>query len=161
MSYMFDGCSGLTELDVSRFQTGNVIKMNSMFRDCSLLEKLSVNTDGWDTSKVTTMGFMFYNCSNLSLLDVSRFQTGNVTTMQQMFSGCSSLKVLDVSSDTWDTSKVEDMRFMFYNCSELDGLDLSNWQLNENLDTSSMFGGTRWSSEPLISAEGSGTLKKQ
>ena len=34
MSYMFSECSSLTTLDLSKFDTGNVTDMNSMFQKC-------------------------------------------------------------------------------------------------------------------------------
>ena len=60
---MFDGCSSLTSLDLSNFNTSNVTRMNSMF----------------------------YGCSSLTSLDLSNCDTSNVTNMSAMFSGCSSL----------------------------------------------------------------------
>ena len=43
-----------------------------------------------------SMGYMFYNCSSLTSLDVSKFDTSKVTTMSYMFSSCSKLSSLDV-----------------------------------------------------------------
>jgi len=42
-----------------------------MFQGCSSLTALDVS--GFDTSLVTSMGSMFYNCSSLTALDVSGF----------------------------------------------------------------------------------------
>lgn len=43
-----------------------------------------------DTSQVTSMSYMFYDC--LSLVSVPDLDTSKVTNMNFMFSGCSSLK---------------------------------------------------------------------
>ena len=64
-----------------------------------------------NTSCVTDMSQMFFDCSSLTTLDLSHFDTSNVTEMRGMFSGCSALTTLDVSH--FDTSKVEDMSNMF------------------------------------------------
>ncbi len=40
---MFSGCFSLKELDVSNFNTNNVINMQLMFYRCSSLEKLNIN----------------------------------------------------------------------------------------------------------------------
>ena len=64
-----------------------------------------------DTSKVTDMSFMFWGCSSLQSLDVSRFDTSNVKNMGWMFHGCSSLQSLDMSG--FDTSNVTNMGGMF------------------------------------------------
>ena len=50
---------------------------------------------------------MFSECSNLTNLDVSNFNTSNVTSMSEMFSGCSNLTNLDVSN--FNTSNVTNM----------------------------------------------------
>ena len=47
-----------------------------------------------DTSKVTDMHEMFYNCSALTSLDLSGWNTINVTDMNNMFYSCSALKTI-------------------------------------------------------------------
>ena len=49
-----------------------------------------------DTSEITNMYAMFYECSSLTTLDLSSFDTSAVTSMVSMFSGCSSLTTLDL-----------------------------------------------------------------
>ena len=97
--------------------------MRELFYDCSALEELDVSK--FDTSKVTTMHGMFNNCRLLTKLNVSKFDTSKVTDMYGMFNGCSALKELDVSK--FDTSKVTDMASMFCDCRALTELDLSNF----------------------------------
>ena len=86
-----------------------------MFLQCSSLTSLDVSN--FDTSNVTKMGSMFSGCSSLTALDVSNFDTSKVTNMSWMFSHCFSLTELDLSN--FDTSKVTDMSLMFYNCPSL------------------------------------------
>ncbi len=71
------------------------------------------------------MNWMFNNCSSLTTLDLSNFNTANVTDMNCMFSDCSSLTTLDLSN--FNTANVKDMELMFYYCSSLTTLDLSNF----------------------------------
>ena len=92
MTAMFYGCSGLTTLDLS----------------------------GWNTANVTYMSNMFYNCSSLSSLDLSAWNTGNVTTMSNMFRGCSSLTTIYAGSG-WSTESVTDSGWMFDGCTSLVG----------------------------------------
>jgi surface protein len=54
---------------------------------------------------------MFYDCSGLTSLDVSGFDTSNVTDMQCMFDDCFGLTSLDVSG--FNTSNVKNMNSMF------------------------------------------------
>ncbi len=101
VSYMFGGCSSLTTLDLSNFDTSNVTNMDRMFEDCSSLTTLDLSS--FDTSKVTDMEGMFNGCSSLTTLDLSNFDTSKVTDMVCMFFGCS-LTNLDLSN--FETSKV-------------------------------------------------------
>ena len=78
MKKMFSGCSSLTSLDLSHFDTRNVEIMIEMFR----------------------------NCESLTSLDLSNFETQNCESMRGMFSGCKKLTYLDISgfSDYGETS---------------------------------------------------------
>ena len=48
MAYMFNGCTNLTSLDLSNFDTQNVTNMQSMFQNCNKLTSLDVSN--FDTS---------------------------------------------------------------------------------------------------------------
>lgn len=76
MSSMFDGCSSLTELNISNWDTSAVTDMGWMFARCSSLTEL--NLSGWDISSVMNMGAMFDECINLQSLDASGWDTSNV-----------------------------------------------------------------------------------
>jgi surface protein len=89
-----------------------------MFNNCSGLT--SLNLSNFDTSKVTTMSEMFYSCRGLTSLDLSKFDTTNVTSMSSMFHSCSGLTTIYVS-DGWSTDKVTSSSNMFYGCSKLVG----------------------------------------
>ena len=97
--------------------------MGSMFCNCSSLTNLDVSN--FNTANVTNMYGMFSNCSKLTSLDLSNFDTANVTDMGWMFCTCSSLTNLDLSS--FNTANVTDMGYMFCYCSSLTNLDVSNF----------------------------------
>ena len=90
-----------------------------------------------NTSEVTNMSFMFYGCSGLNSLDLSRFNTSKVTSMQSMFNTCSRLKSLDLSH--FNTANVTNMQYMFYGCSGLTSLDLSSFNTSKVTSMYSMF----------------------
>lgn len=123
MSYMFDGCSSLTSLDVSSFNTANVTDMAGMFHGCSSLTSLNVRN--FSTSNVVNMKSMFDGCSLLTSLDVSQFNTAKVTNMESMFDGCSALSFIDLSN--FKTEQVTNMGYMFLNCTSLTSLDVSKF----------------------------------
>ena len=135
LNYMFYGCSNLTNLDLSNFNTQNVTNMREMFCGCSNLTNLDLSN--FNTKNVTDMIGMFYGCSNLTNLDLSNFNTKNVTDMNEMFANCSNLTNLDLSN--FNTKNVTNMMGMFYGCSNLTNLDLSNFNTKNVTDMSRMF----------------------
>ena len=136
-SYLFDGYENLIDVDLSGFDTSNVVNMKCMFNECSNLT--SIKLDGLDTSKVTDMNSMFAQCSNLMSLDLSSFDTSNVTNMWDMFSGCRNLT--NIKLDGFNTSKVTDMCSMFSWCSNLISLDLSGFDTSNVTRMCHMFVG--------------------
>ena len=132
---MFNGCTNLTSLNLSNWNTSNVNAMNSMFYDCSKLTSLDLSH--FDTSNVENIRYMFYNCSKLTSLDLSNFDTSNVTTLSYMFYGCSKLTSLDLSN--FDTSNVIAMINTFNGCTNLTSLDLSNFNTSKVTSMESMF----------------------
>ena len=135
MDSMFSNCSSLTGLDLSSFNTSNVISMDSMFQSCSNLINLDLSS--FNTSNVTDMYAMFDNCSSLISLNLSSFNTSNITNMSSMFPGCSSLTNLNLSS--FNTSNVTNMSGMFNYCLSLTSLDLSNFNTLNVTNMSYMF----------------------
>ena len=73
-----------------------------------------------NTSKVTTMSYMFYGNTSISRLDLSYFDTQKVTSMYSMFDGCSNLTTIYVG-DGWSTEAVTSSSSMFQNCTSLVG----------------------------------------
>ena len=66
MANMFQNCSSLTTLDLSNFDTSNVIVMNNMFQNCSSLTTIDFRNA--DFSSVTRYTNMFGSTSNLSVI---------------------------------------------------------------------------------------------
>ena len=134
-NHIFYGCSSLTNLDLSNFDTKDVMNMSYMFYMCSNLTK--VNLSNINTQKVNNMKLMFYNCSSLTNLNLSSFDTRNVKDMKMMFYNCSSLIKLNVSN--FNTEKVDDMSGMFSDCFSLSQLNLNNFNTTNVKNFSCMF----------------------
>ncbi len=120
--------------DGSKISLGN--DASKLFADGGYMLR-EIDLSGFDTSDVTNMSQMFYNCSGLTSLNISSFDTSNVTDMKKMFSSCTSLTSLDVSS--FKTDRVETMEYMFYACSKLTKLDLSNFETKKVTNMNYMF----------------------
>ena len=71
MSNLFQGCTSLTSIDISNFNTENVISMAALFEGCSSLT--SLNLSNINTDRVQFMFYMFNNCKSLKYLDISSF----------------------------------------------------------------------------------------
>ena len=139
MKSMFSDCKALVTLDVSHFDTSKVTTLANMFNGCESLASLDVSH--FDTSKVTDMSNMFQRCESLATVNVSNWNTNNVTNMQNMFYGCNALTTLDVSN--WNTSNVTAMSLMFYNCSSLTTLDVSHFDTSKVIILANMFNGCK------------------
>lgn len=137
-SCMFRGLRNLRVIDFGNSEVNETtINTQSMFSECSALTTLDVSN--WDTSNVLDMNFMFVRCSSLTTLDVSDWDTSNVANMHAMFDGCSSLAIIDASN--WNTENVTDMAWMFYDCPSLTTLNAVNWNIGNVTDMSHMFSG--------------------
>ena len=130
---------GLTELEtitgLEYLNTENVTNMGRMFYDCSKLTSLDVSK--FNTANVTNMSYMFYNCKALTSLDVTHFNTANVTNMSYMFYNCKALTSLDVTH--FNTANVTNMGYMFYICSSLTLLDVTHFNTAKVTDMRYMF----------------------
>ena len=122
---MFEGCDDITEINLSNFDTSNVISMGHMFHGCSSLN--SLNLSNLNTSRVESMSLMFFGCSSLVSLDLSYFDTSKVEKMHTMFEGCSHLESLNLSN--FNTSNVLNMDFMFSYCKSLISLNISSFNM--------------------------------
>ena len=71
-----------------------IAKTNYMFYECSSLT--NINLSNFNTNNVTNMSWMFYGCSSLTNINLSNFNTQNVTYMSFMFNGCESLNKKDI-----------------------------------------------------------------
>ena len=130
IKYMFLECQ-VQSLDLSSFDTSNVIFMDYMFEEC---QAQSINLSNFDTSNVTDMQSMFYDCHAQSL-DLSNFNTSNVTNMYGMFEECKA-QYIDLSS--FDTNNVTDMSYMFSGC-RAQSLDLSSFDTSNVVEIKEMF----------------------
>lgn len=135
ISYVFNNCAELTQLDLSNWDTRNIQYMIGTFDGCDKLTE--INCSAWNTSKVYNMQVAFYYCKSLQTLPVRDWDTRSVMYMDKAFAYCESLTTLDVSK--WDTSKVVEMTNVFYHCSSLTTLDVSKWKTSNVLRAENLF----------------------
>lgn len=151
-SFMFVD-SNVPEIDLTEFDTANVVNMDYMFLKADLGDRLKVNSftttqaNGSDqntltlnTEGITSMSGMFKDCK-VKHLDLSSLRTHNVTDFSDMFYNCDSL--IDLNVDGFDTSNAEDFNGMFHGCNKLTQLNVKHFNTNSVLHMSYLFSGCR------------------
>ena len=81
-----------TENYVQLIWNYDILSCSDLFRGCSNITEIDLSN--FDTSKVTDIKGMFYNCSSLTSLNLSNINTSKVTNMDDLFAYCSSLTSL-------------------------------------------------------------------
>lgn len=151
-SFMFVDIN-VPELDITEFDTTNVINMDYMFLESDLGDCFSLgsptnaqaNTPGrntltLNTEGVTSMSGMFKDCK-VKHLDLSSLRTNNVTDFSDMFCSCNDL--IDLNVDGFDTSKAKDFHGMFQGCIKLTQLNVKHFNIDSVLHMSYLFSGCR------------------
>lgn len=151
-SFMFVDIN-VPEIDLTEFDTTNVVNMDYMFLKADLGDSFSLgsitNTQANDagrniltlnTEDVTSMSGMFKDCK-VKHLDLSSLRTHNVTDFSDMFYNCDSL--IDLNVDGFDTSNAEDFNGMFHGCNKLTQLNVKHFNANSVLHMSYLFSGCR------------------
>ena len=133
--YWFCNCSELTDIEgIENLNTENVTNMRGMFFNCPNLSSLDLTN--FSTGNVTDMNSMFGYCQ-LSSLDLTSFNTANVTNMYMMFISCPNLSSLDLTS--FNTANVTEMNFMFQGCSALTTIYASEMFVTDQVEGYDMF----------------------
>ena len=118
------------------------------FAGCSQLREIN-GLENLNTSRTTTMAYMFYDCQQLEDISVEKMNTVKVTNMSHMFDNCRHLKEFTSWYSKFIMANVTDASGMFYNCEALEKVIFpSQISSSEKLDdtknltnTSYMFAG--------------------
>lgn len=84
--------TGIEKIDCSCLDTSNVTNMMQMFYECRNLS--SLNISNFDTSKVTNMSYMFEDCKNLDTLNLANFDMSNVINITSILLGCRAISLI-------------------------------------------------------------------
>ena len=126
---MFYGCSDITEMDLSNFESSYVDNMGWMFRNCTSLT--SINLSNFYTTSATKFNRLFQNCSSLTSVDLSKFDSSKVIWFHEMFEDCISLTSIDLSN--FKSINAEKMRQMFKGCIKLEFINMKNFNGSNKL----------------------------
>lgn len=147
-SFMFVD-SNVSEIDLTEFDTTNVVDMDYMFLEANLGDCLSLvsstitqantpdrNILTLNTEGVISMSGMFKDCK-VKHLDLRNLRTDNVTDFSDMFCSCNDL--IDLNVDGFDTSKAKDFHGMFQGCIKLTQLNVKHFNVDNVLHMSCLF----------------------
>ena len=93
----------IISVDFTNFDSSSITEMNFLFYECNSIEE--INFKNFKTSSVEDMSYIFYNCKALKSLDLSDFIAKSVLNISNIFNGCNSLEFLDITN--FDTTNVE------------------------------------------------------
>ena len=145
MNAMFEGDSSLEKLIVKDWNLSNVSQCSYLFSYCTSLNDIEIEPSKDSAGKpqlpfqsTISMSAMFYHCTSLKSVDVSKWDVENVQNFFAMFKECSALQSIK-GLDNWNTTNANDMSSMFYNCNALTNVDVSKWDVKNVTNFSSMF----------------------
>ena len=132
LSDVFARLNTVEVIDISGWDTSNVITMDCMFSQCPKLKKI-IGIENLDVSKSEDVSYMFYGGENLVELDLTNWNPKLLQKTRYMFYGCSNLKIIK-NIENWQLPNIKNVSYMFCNCTKLD-VDLSNWDLTKINDS--------------------------
>ena len=124
ISDAFRNCPSLERIDMNAFRNCNITKLSTLFSSDTKLKNIA-NIGNMNISKADGISYVFSNCSALTQLDLSNWDTSNIQYMIGTFSGCNNLT--EINCSRWNTSKVYNMQAAFYNCKSLQTLPVRDW----------------------------------
>jgi surface protein len=113
LSFLFNRCYSLEELNISNWNTPKNTNLTYTF--CLLNLTSTLDVSNLDTSNVTLMDGCF-SAFKGKVLDVSNWDVRKVTSMQRMFQG-SEIEYLDLSN--WQPDSCTTMWYAFAQCSSM------------------------------------------
>lgn len=133
----FRGCTNLESIDMTNWDTKNLIGFGNMFLDCISLSEIK-GIENIDTSSLNVLSGAFEGCKNLTYLNLDNFVGNYPTSIRGIFSGC--IKLQEVSLRNLITTNIQDMSSMCMSCDALTQLYLGdNWDMRSVTGTTYMF----------------------
>ena len=149
MAWVIPSSEDNTKYDLYMGARGGVIANEDsswLFAHFTDVTEINFNNN-YDTSNALKTAKMFYQCINLSTINVSSFDTRNVTNMDSMFAMYNNVNGVPVENkltniifgDNFSVENVTIMSQLFAGCSKLTTIDVSDWDTSNVIDMSSVF----------------------
>ena len=154
MSNMFYFCDSLPSIDLKKntctakdgsgqytaWNTASLKNTGGMFMDYGGPNHslTTVDTTGWDTSKLETADYMFMECRGLTTVKgIEGWDVSSLKATNNMFADCQGLQTINVAN--WNTASLVNTTAMFSNCTALKNIDISKWDMSKATTNSAMF----------------------
>ena len=134
MREMFYNCYSLESLNDSQFyfSSNSEINISSCFYNCVTLDSFP----NYFNFMANDMRYMFYNCFNISEINLDNLTISTSTNLSYSFYDC---KMLNNFSWVGDLNSVSDTRYMFYNCEMLLSIELPFGGITNSMNMTRMF----------------------
>ena len=155
MQHMFAYCPSLSDLDLSKFETHNVVDYGSCFRGCAFNITTAHNNiiPYLDTAKARDIGGLFMHCTNLTgALNLSSLSSAKAETIASLVEGCTGITSVNISGFTVG-SALSNTSNMFSGCTSLVTIH-TNADFNLNVDQITNSGGMFTSCTNLVGGNG-------
>ena len=134
---MFQGCSKLTSIDLSKFDFSKVTMMHYIFSYCFNLEQIKLPKN---MPLVEDISGIFHYCNKLTSIDLSNFGFANIYNMSYLFYNCVKLNtIIWPEENCISKSSYCTYSYMFTGCYSIISIDLSNFYFSGVIDLSYMF----------------------
>ena len=111
---LFTNNKDIKIISIDKLCTG-VVNLNSLFKNCVNLEYVYINENKFYLNNISSM---FENCKNLKrIFGLRNMNTENVKYMSYMFSECNNLEIIDLTC--FQTDNLKYCNHMFFNCNKL------------------------------------------
>ena len=142
---MFAHAESLTSINLTYFSFVKAKNMTHMFNGCNKLSTIILPKENNTSTSLQEVKYMFYDCKELTSIDLSGISFLIVKDLSYMFYGCNNLETLilptneKVNNVVDFSNKIEKMSYTFYNCSKLKYIDLTNISFSEAKNLEFMF----------------------
>lgn len=126
------GYSDLKEVNISNWKTPKVLMLDSLFNNIGYIVDKNytgieniIGLSDWEVpNSVTSLPAVFYNCKNITSLDLTKWNVENVETFSGTFHGMENLTNLNISN--WNNKNGANLNGMFSGCKSLTTINISN-----------------------------------
>lgn len=123
MARMFEGCTGITSIDLSGINVASCTNVEYLFTGCTSLD--TVTLTGSSFGVCTEFKYMFNNCTSLKIVILNKCSIPAATSISSMLSGNSSIEYFYAKG--LSAPNVTSMRQMFKGRTTLKGAYFQNY----------------------------------